>query len=49
MPTAFETFVCDECKGVDFGFEGARAPLRYTGVGKEIVHTLKYEGYTRVM
>src|SRR3712207_3980331 len=48
MPTAFETLACDECKGVDFGFESARAPLRYTGVGKEIVHTLKYEGYTRV-
>jgi ComF family protein len=49
MPTAFETFVCDECKGVDFGFESASAPLRYTGVGKEIVHTLKYGGYTRVV
>ena len=49
MPTAFETFVCDECKGVDFVFESARAPLRYTGVGKEIVHTLKYGGYTRVV
>ena len=36
MPTAFGTFVCDECKGVDFGFESARAPLRYTGIGKEI-------------
>jgi competence protein ComFC len=48
-PTAFETFVCDECKNVDFGFESARAPLRYTGVGKEIVHTLKYRGYTRVV
>ncbi|MCA1848595.1 MAG: ComF family protein [Actinobacteria bacterium] len=49
MPTAFETFVCDECKGVDFGFESARAPLKYTGVGKEIVHALKYRGYTRVV
>jgi competence protein ComFC len=49
MPTAFESFVCDECKGVDFGFESARAPLRNTGVGKEIVHTLKYRGYTRVV
>ena len=49
MPTAFETFVCDECKDVDFGFESARAPLRCTGVGKEIVHTLKYGGYTRVV
>jgi ComF family protein len=49
MPTAFETFVCDECKGVDFGFESARAPLRYEGVGKEIVHALKYRGYTTVV
>jgi competence protein ComFC len=49
MPTAFETFVCDECKGVDFGFESARAPLRYEGVGKEIVHALKYRGYTAVV
>jgi competence protein ComFC len=49
MPTAFETSVCDECKGVDFGFESARAPLRYDGAGKEIVHTLKYRGYTRVV
>lgn len=49
MPTAFETFVCEECKGVDFGFESAQAPLRYEGVGKEIVHVLKYRGYTRVV
>jgi competence protein ComFC len=49
MPTAFETFVCDECKKVDFGFESARAPLRYEGVGEEIVHALKYRGYTRVV
>ena len=49
MPTAFETFVCYECKGVDFGFESARAPLRYEGVGEEIVHALKYRGYTRVV
>src|SRR5215218_2631818 len=49
MPTAFETFVCGECKGVDFGFESARAPLRYEGVGKEIVHSLKYRGYTAVV
>jgi competence protein ComFC len=48
-PTAFETFVCDACKGVDFGFESARAPLRYEGVGEEIVHALKYRGYTRVV
>ena len=49
MPTAFETFVCEECKNLDFGFESARAPLRYEGVGKEIVHALKYRGYTRVV
>ena len=48
-PTAFETFVCEGCKGVDFGFDGARAPLRYEGVGEEIVHALKYRGYTRVV
>jgi ComF family protein len=34
---------------VDFGFESARAPLRYEGVGKEIVHTLKYRGYRKVV
>ena len=49
MPTAFETFVCEECKNVDFEFEGARAALRYEGVGKEIVHSLKYKGYTTVV
>jgi competence protein ComFC len=49
MPTAFETYVCDECTGVHFGFESARAPLKYTGVGKEIVHALKYRGHTRVV
>lgn len=49
MPTAFEVFVCDECRGVDFGFTSARAPLRYQGVGAEIVHALKYRGYTRVV
>ncbi len=49
LPTAFETFVCEECKNVDFGFERASAPLRYEGVGKEIVHVLKYRGYTRVV
>ena len=49
MPTAFETFVCEGCKNVDFGFESARAPLRYEGCGKEIVHVLKYRGYTRVV
>lgn len=49
MPTAFETLVCDECMGVDFAFTRARAALRYEGVGKEIVHVLKYRGYTRVV
>ena len=49
MPTAFDVYVCDECKGVDFGFASARAPLKYEGVGKEIVHSLKYQGYTRVV
>ena len=49
LPTAFATFVCEACKNVDFGFESARAPLRYEGVGKEIVHTLKYRGYRKVV
>ena len=49
LPTAFETFVCEECKNVDFGFESARAPLRYEGAGKEVVHALKYRGYTGVV
>ncbi len=49
MPTAFEAFVCDGCKGTDFAFESARAPLRYEGVGKGIVHALKYRGYTKVV
>lgn len=48
-PTAFETFGCGECSGLDFAFEGARAPLRYEGVGKAIVHALKYRGYVRVV
>lgn len=49
IPTAFDVFVCEECKGVDFGFESARAPLRYEGVGKEIVHALKYGAYLPVV
>lgn len=49
VPTAFDTFVCEECKNVDFGFESARAALRYEGVGKEIVHALKYRGYMRTV
>src|SRR5829696_5559434 len=49
LPTAFPTFVCEECKNVDFGFESARAPLKYEGVGKKVVHALKYRGYTCVV
>ena len=49
LPTAFATFVCEECKNVDFGFESARAPLKYEGVGKQVVHALKYRGYRRVV
>ncbi|MDQ4127465.1 MAG: ComF family protein [Actinomycetota bacterium] len=49
LPTAFETLVCEECKNVDFNFDSARAPLRYEGVGKKVVHALKYRGYTRVV
>lgn len=49
LPSAFETPVCGACKNVDFGFESARAYLRYEGVGKEIVHALKYRGHTRVV
>ena len=37
--------MCEECKGLDYGFETARAPLRYEGVGKAMVHALKYRGY----
>jgi ComF family protein len=48
-PTAFEVYGCNECRNRELGFEGARAPLRYEGVGKEIVHTLKYAGYRRVV
>jgi competence protein ComFC len=49
LPTAFATFVCEECKNVDFGFQSAIAPLKYDGVGKKIVHALKYRGYKRVV
>ncbi len=49
LPTAFATFVCEACKNVDFGFESARAALRYEGVGKEIVHALKYRGYKKIV
>src|SRR5215212_8713665 len=49
LPTAFATPLCEECKNVDFGFESARAPLKYDGVGKKIVHALKYRAYKRVV
>jgi competence protein ComFC len=49
LPAAFATLVCEECKNVDFGFASARAPLKYDGVGKKIVHALKYRGYKRVV
>jgi competence protein ComFC len=48
-PTAFEVYGCGECRNRNFGFEGARAPLRYEGVGKELVHALKYRGYLRIV
>jgi competence protein ComFC len=48
-PTAFGTYGCDECRNKDFGFEAARAPLRYEGVGEELVHALKYKGYLRIV
>ena len=49
LPTAFATPACGECKNVDFGFQSARAPLKYDGVGKEVVHALKYRGYKKVV
>lgn len=49
LPTVFETPACEGCKNVDFHFETARAPLRYEGVGQEIVHALKYRGYTPIV
>ena len=49
-PTEFEVYGCGEClTREDFGFEDARAPLRYEGVGEELVHTLKYGGYLRIV
>ena len=48
-PTAFEVYGCGECSTRDFAFEDARAPLRYEGVGEELVHALKYRGYLRVV
>ena len=48
-PTAFEVYGCGECRDKDFRFDGARAPLRYESVGKELVHALKYKGYASVV
>jgi competence protein ComFC len=49
MGTAFRTYICEGCKGLDFGFDSARAPLHYEGVGKRLVHALKYRGYFPVV
>lgn len=49
LPTAFDTPVCENCKGADLYFDAARAPLRYEGVGQELVHALKYRGYMPVV
>ena len=48
-PTAFEVYGCGECSTRNFGFEDARAPLQYEGVGEELVHALKYRGYLPVV
>lgn len=49
LPTAFEVYGCDGCRTVDLAFDGARAPLRYEGVGEGAVHALKYGGYRPVV
>ena len=49
LANAFATPLCEQCKNIDFRFESARAPLKYDGVGKKIVHALKYRGYQRVV
>ncbi len=49
LPTAFEVFGCDGCRTVELAFDGARASLRYEGVGKGAVHALKYGGYRPVV
>ena len=46
---AFEVYVRDACADVDFALESAWAPLMHEGVGKEIVHALKYCGYGTVV
>lgn len=48
-PAAFEVYGCTECRNRDFWFDAARAPLRYEGVGEELVHALKYRGYLPVV
>lgn len=47
LPTAFEVYGCSQCSGRDYKFYAARAPLRYDGAGKEIVHAIKYRGRFR--
>ena len=49
LPTALEVIVCQECKNVDFAFDTARSALRYEGVGKALVHALKYRAYTPIV
>jgi competence protein ComFC len=49
VSTAFKVYGCDECRDEDFEFGGARAPLRYEGVDKELVSGLMYKGYLPVM
>ncbi|BBL79106.1 amidophosphoribosyltransferase [Rubrobacter xylanophilus] len=48
LPAPADTPACSGCRGVELHFEGFRAPLRYEGVGREVVHALKYQGYTRL-
>jgi predicted amidophosphoribosyltransferase len=48
-PTAFDVYGCVACSNRNFGFEDARDLLRYEGVGAELVHTLKYGGYLRIL
>ena len=47
LPTAFEAYGCDGCRTVELAFDGARAPLRYEGVGKGAVHALSTMGTGR--
>jgi predicted amidophosphoribosyltransferase len=48
-PTAFEVFGCDEYRNKDFAFDGTQAPLRYEGVGEELVRALNRRGYLRAV